>query len=218
MKKSTLNAVCVSVAALVAVQVACADDKHTPSPRGREVFKAHHEPKPRAMVVYVAPTAVKASPPKKAWIGHTVSISNSERDAIRAYLQSRLQASKGGKFNGVPQGLAKKVAWGNTLPDGWQKNCVRGRVLAPEVHEHCQPLPYDLTAKLPPPPPGTVLLAVDGTVVRVGYPTYEILDTFDVHAQPAQLTGSHPARPAAVAARGAYSEIIPIVPNRVSTN
>jgi hypothetical protein len=34
--------------------------------------------------------------------------------------------------------------------------------------------------KLPPPPPGTILLAVDGTVLRLGYPTYEILDVFNV--------------------------------------
>ena len=165
-------AVCGLLAALIAVHPAFAKDKA-------------RETKPAA--VHVAPlgkkkpvAVVKASRPKQPWVGHTVTIAPCERDVIRAYVFDRVQASKGGRFNGVPQGLAKKVSWGNTLPPGWQKKCVRGEVLPAEVHKHCQPLPHDVVVKLPPPPPGTVLLAVDGKVVRVGYPTYEILDVFDV--------------------------------------
>jgi len=161
---------------------------------------------------------VAGTPPKRAWVGRKVTISESERDAIRAYVRNRIDGSKLGKPNGVPQGLAKKVAWPRKLPADWQKNCVRGHVLPVEVHRDCQPLPEELTATLPPPPPGTVLLAVDGTVVRVGYPTYEILDAFDVLAPPAELNGPRPARPAAVAQRGAYSEMIPIVASHASTN
>jgi hypothetical protein len=125
-------------------------------------------------------TVVKASPPKHPWVGRNVTISESERDVIRAYVRNRLQASKGGKFNGVPQGLAKKVSWSNKLPPGWEKKCLRGEVLPAEVHKHCQPLPHDIIVKLPPPPPGTVLLAVDGIVFRLAYPTYEILDVLNV--------------------------------------
>ena len=125
-------------------------------------------------------TAAKAPAPKRLWVGRTVAISELEREAIRAYVRTRTDASKLGKPNGIPQGLAKKTGWGSKLPDGWQATCVRGKVLTSEVHKHCQPLPEELTLHLPPPPPGTVLLAVDGKIVRVGYPTYEILDTFDV--------------------------------------
>ncbi|HKQ38748.1 MAG TPA: hypothetical protein VJ063_11770 [Verrucomicrobiae bacterium] len=198
--KSTLIPVCVFTAALIAVDAAFADDKRTPSPRGREIWDqvptTPNDAKARTTAVSATPAKVKSSPAKRLWVGRTVIISPSERDIIRGYVRNRLQASKGGKFNGVPQGLAKKVAWPNNLPAGWQKNCVRGKALPEEVHEHCQPLPEELTAKLPPPPPGTVLLAVDGTVVRVGYPTYEILDLFDVLAPPAELMGPRPARPA----------------------
>jgi len=209
--------------AVIAVQPAFADDKRATSPRGRECFAEalkRLDAKSERAVVQVAPApkkSAKVSPPKRAWIGHTVIISPSERDAIRAYVRNCTDASKLGKPNGIPQGLARKVVWFNTLPEGWQKQCVRGRVLPGEVHEHCQPLPEELTLKLPPPPPGTVLLAVDGNVVRVGYPTYEILDVFDVLAPPAELKTSSPPR-AVATPRGAYSEIIPIVASHRSTN
>jgi len=49
-----------------------------------------------------------------------------------------------------------------------------------EIQERCEPLPWELTVKLPPSPPGTLLLAANGTVFRLGYPTYEILDVFVV--------------------------------------
>ena len=173
----------------------------SPSAFAKDKAKGHKHVKPVAVVVQ-APSAAprvkprnssnhpttqpaarparSTAPPKSPWVGHTVTIAPSERHVIRAYVLDRVQASKGGKFNGVPQGLAKKVAWGNTLPPGWEKRCVPGKVLPAEVHKHCQPLPHAIVVKLPPPPPGTVLLAVDGKVLRVGYPTYEILDVFGV--------------------------------------
>src|SRR5688572_4101380 len=106
--KSTLIPVCVSIIALITVQPAFAKEK----------AKAHKEAKASGRAVHVksAPvkrsTVVKPSPPKHPWVGHTVAISPSERDVIRAYVHHRVEASKGGKFNGVPQGLAKKVTWG----------------------------------------------------------------------------------------------------------
>jgi hypothetical protein len=175
--KITLIAVCALIAALIAVQPAFAKDKAMEAkPGGKTVRVARAAAKPRAVV--------KAAPPKQPehpWVGRNVAISESERHVIRAYVFGRVDASKGGKFNGVPQGLARKVSWSNKLPLGWEKHCVRGQVLPSEVHKHCQPLPHDIIVKLPPPPPGTVLLAVDGKVVRVAYPTYEILDLFNVH-------------------------------------
>jgi hypothetical protein len=172
--KITLIAVCASIAAL------------TPAALWGEVPKRQKQTKPSAVAVHVARAAatpraiVKNSPPKQPWVGRNVAISESERHVIRAYVHNRVDASKGGKFNGVPQGLARKVSWSNKLPYGWEKNWIRGEVLPVEIHKHCQPLPHDIIVKLPPPPPGTVLLAVDGKVLRVAYPTYEILDLFNV--------------------------------------
>jgi hypothetical protein len=181
--KSILIAVCALIAALIAAEPAFANDK----PKANETKPARvatHKPTRVAHVASRAakPRAVaKPSRPKHPWVGHNVTISDSERQTIRAYVRSRIDASKLGRPNGVPQGLARQVIWGNKLPLDWQKHCARGAVLPREVHKDCQPLPYDVTVKLPPPPPGTVLLAVDGTVVRVGYPTYEILDMFDIY-------------------------------------
>lgn len=176
--KSTLIAVCGLIAPLIAVHPAFAKDK----------AKGHKGAKAGGGVVHVAARApkpvavVKASPPKPPWVGLDVTIAPSERHVIRAYVFDCVEASKGRKPNGLPPGLAKKVgwSWGSPLPPGWQKKCVRGAVLPAEVHKHCQPLPHEIIIKLPPPPPGTVLLAVDGTVVRLAYPTYEILDVFNV--------------------------------------
>ena len=176
--KTTLIAVCGLATALVAVQPAFAKDK----------IKSH-KAKAGSGAIQVASAAVKpasvvkASPPKPPWAGLDVTIAPSERHVIRTYVHNCIEASKGRKPNGLPPGLAKKVGWGwgSVLPPEWQKQCVRGQVLPNEVHKHCQPLPHAIIVKLPPPPPGTVLLAVDGTVIRVAYPEYEILDVFSVH-------------------------------------
>jgi hypothetical protein len=175
--KITLITVC-GLIAFSAVESVFAKDKAKASKEPKRVAVAGHNARAKAKPAPI----VKVSPrPKQPWIGHNVTISESERHVVRSYVVGRIQASKGGKFNGVPQGLAKKVSWFNTLPPGWEKTCVRGKVLPSEVHRHCQPLPYDVVVKLPPPPPGTVLLAVDGRLLRLAYPTYEILDTFDVY-------------------------------------
>ena len=190
--KSTLITIC-GLIAFTAVQPAFAKDKAKASKESKRVAVAKQGARAKAK-----PAAVgKASPPKPKpkqhpWVGHNVTISESERHVIRSYVVGRMQASKGGKFNGVPQGLAKKVSWFNTLPAGWEKTCVRGKVLPSEVHRHCQPLPYDVVVKLPPPPRGTVLLAVDGKLLRLGYPTYEILDTFDVYSNDSPILRSGP--------------------------
>jgi len=122
---------------------------------------------------------VKASPAKQPLV--SVTIGAPERDVIRAYVRTCVEAPKGKKAKGLPPGLAKKVAAGGELPPGWQKKCVRGQILPVEVHKHCQPLPAEIVVKLPAPPAGTILVAIDGKVVRLAKATREILDVFDVH-------------------------------------
>ena len=151
----------------------------------RERVRVQRQAKPNAGAVHVASAAVKprpvvkALPPKQPWIGLNVTVSPFERGIIRTYVRNCVDASKERKPTSVPPSLAKKISGGGLPPD-WQKRCVPGKVLPVEVHQRCEPLPEELLLKLPPPPPGTVLLAVNGTVVRVGYPTYEILDAFQV--------------------------------------
>ena len=172
--KATLIAVCGLIAALTP---AFAKDK----------ANRQKEAQPGPLALHIAPAAVKprpavkASTSKQALIDYTVvAISPSERHVIRWYVHTCVEGSKGRKPNGLPPGLAKKVAWSNDLPSDWQKQCIRGQILSANVHKHAHALPDDVVIKLPPCPPGTILLAVNGRVLRVAYPTYEILDSFDV--------------------------------------
>jgi len=126
-----------------------------------------------------APPRVEKS--GQASIHAKVVFSPSERDIIHTYVKSCTVAEGPGKKpKGLPPGLAKKVARGGELPPGWQKKCVRGQIMPKEVFKVCHPLPRELVVKLPPPPPGTILVTIEGKVVRLAKATLEILDVFDV--------------------------------------
>jgi hypothetical protein len=118
---------------------------------------------------------------KEPLIGVKVVITAEEREVIQKYVKSvSIQAKPGKKAKGLPPGLAKKVARGGDLPPGWQKKCVPGTIMPAEVYKVCHPLPKEVIVKLPPPPTGTILVTVDGKVVRLAKATLEILDVFDV--------------------------------------
>jgi len=107
-----------------------------------------------------------------------VEITDSEQEAIRSYYYSHPQ--KGKKHKALPPGLQKKAARGEPLPPGWQMKIARGEVLDAEVWQHATHLPYELTRTLPPAPEGTVLIKVEGKVVRLYEATRIILDVFDI--------------------------------------
>ena len=124
-----------------------------------------------------------------------VTITSQERQVIREYWvrhaheddqgedQDHGKKGKGhkdGKGKSLPPGLAKKAARGEPLPPGWEKRVVRGQVISAEVYRQCQPLPVEVTTRLPAPPPGTVIVTIEGKVVRLAQATLEILDVFDV--------------------------------------
>jgi hypothetical protein len=173
----------VCVGLLLMARSAGANDKHK-GPKGSPARGGATELKVNARS---APSGGVSSDPKAAgggkepWVGVKVVFSDDERRIVHAYAQERHEHEKAGrKGKGLPPGLAKKVAHGGSLPPGWQKKCVRGEVLSEEVHRHCHPLPREVVLKLPPPPPGTILVAIDGKVVRLAKATREILDVFDV--------------------------------------
>jgi hypothetical protein len=143
--------------------------------KGKDTHVTVLVPKPAGKVVVQAPV-----PPRQPVVKGTVIFSGSERDIIHSYAKSCTVAEKGKKAKGLPPGLAKKVARGGELPPGWQKKCVRGQILSVEVFKHCHPLPHELVIKLPPPPPGVILVTIDGKVVRLAKASMEILDVFDV--------------------------------------
>jgi len=114
-----------------------------------------------------------------------VSITVDERRIVRDYGRECLRGpgpgkKKGWQHGGLPPGLAKKAQRGGGLPPGWQAKLAKGKVMPVEVYQQCHSLPNEVLVKLPPPPRGTILLAVDGKVVRLLHATREILDVFEV--------------------------------------
>ncbi|PYM11878.1 MAG: hypothetical protein DME18_12785 [Verrucomicrobia bacterium] len=112
-------------------------------------------------------------------------ITTSERKVIQEYCVSvETRGKKGRKAKSLPPGLAKKAARGGKLPPGWEKKVVKTQIMPPEVFKECHPLPKEVVVRLPAPPVGTVLVAVEGKVVRLLEATREILDVFDVLPRP----------------------------------
>jgi hypothetical protein len=119
-------------------------------------------------------------PPKKeeSWLEVRV-FTPQERQVIEKYVVTE-QTKDPKKAKKLPPGLAKKVAQGKSLPPGWQKKLNRGEVISREVYHECAPLPPTLLSKLPPPPSGTVLVTVDGKILRLAEASLTILDVFDL--------------------------------------
>ena len=108
-----------------------------------------------------------------------------ETITIRTYFRSSplpapAEPPPGKKMKTLPPGLQKKVARGGELPPGWQKKIARGEVLDARVYGHSRPLPPELLKRLPPQPSGTVVITVEGKVVRLIEATLTILDVFDL--------------------------------------
>lgn len=110
-----------------------------------------------------------------------VEIQGPERERIREFYQEEYhQKKQKGKKKSLPPGLKKKAARGKALPPGWQTKLSRGEVLDERVYRQCEPLPVELSRRLPPPPRGTITVRVEGKVIRLMEATREILDVFDV--------------------------------------
>ena len=152
-----------------------------------------HRPLPPPPVVVVHRSDF---PPPRPAPRAEVVISREEREVIHRYVKSRESEDrdedrngkhgekhgkkKGWKGRGLPPGLAKKADEGRRLPPGWDRELVRGRILPVEVYQECHSLPPEVTVQLPAPPAGTIILSVDGRVVRLLQATREILDVFEI--------------------------------------
>lgn len=88
--------------------------------------------------------------------------SGNERSEIEAYYGQ----------HPLPPGLAKK----NKVPPGWEKKIRRGHPVPDDLWAHRVPLPHDILVRLPPPPPGVVLVRIHDRVLKVRERTHEVLD------------------------------------------
>lgn len=103
------------------------------------------------------------------------------RDYFRTVPPPPPQGAPGGKkMKSLPPGLQKKVERGKELPPGWQKKIARGEVIDAQVYAHSRRLPPELVKRLPPGPAGTIVVTVEGKVVRLLEAGLTILDVFDL--------------------------------------
>ena len=133
------------------------------------------------------PEARRAPPPPsrrqpEPWVD--VSITVPERQVIQGYVASYVieekHPKKGKKPKKLPHGLQKKLDRGEPLPPDWEKKIKKGEFVPVEIYQACHPLPQELIVKLPPPPSGTILIAIGGKIARLLAATREILDVFEV--------------------------------------
>ena len=111
------------------------------------------------------------------------TITAGERQVIREYVaacsESERYGSKGQNVRSLSPGLTKKMSHSRNLAAGWEQKLVKGEVLPADVFRECYVLPDEVIAHLPPPPGGTILVAIDGKVIRLARASMEILDVFD---------------------------------------
>jgi len=126
------------------------------------------------------PAAPSAAAPEQPWL--QMEMTPLEKEIVKQYLvdMRAAQSKKSGPAKALPPGAAKKATSSAKLPPGWQKKIVRGEVLPQTVYAQAQPLPEVVLQKLPPPPAGTILVTLDGKVVRLLEATRTIVDVFEL--------------------------------------
>jgi len=96
-----------------------------------------------------------------------------ERRIIRDYYRP---TNKKGKSKGLPPGLAKR---GGNLPPGLQKHLEKNGQLPPGLQKRLEPLPSDLSRRLPRLPDHWERVIVDRDVILLDRRTNRILDIIE---------------------------------------
>lgn len=81
----------------------------------------------------------------------------------------------------IPKGLQKKMAKGGSLPPGWQKKLNRGEPITRDTYRYAKPLPETILVQLPKPPAGTIIVEIDGEIVRLVEASLTIIDILGHH-------------------------------------
>lgn len=174
-------------ASLIVLGAGCAIDQHTGYwPPPHPGLPPSRRPLPPPPVVVVQRSEYPRPRPRAP--GVEVVITAREREIIERYVRSCENEErdhphgkrKGWRGRGLPPGLAKKVDQGRPLPPGWERGLVKGAIMPVEIYQQCHSLPAEVVVQLPPMPSGTIIVAVDGRIVRLIQATRMILDVFEV--------------------------------------
>jgi len=131
--------------------------------------QAKSDKAPPKQVTPSAPSSA-ASAPEQTWL--QMEITPLEKEIVKQHLAD-IRAVQSKK-------PTKKAAHGAKLPPDWQKKIARGEILPETVYRQAQPLPEVVIRKLPPPPAGTMLVTLDGKVLRLLEATRTIVDIFEL--------------------------------------
>ena len=74
--------------------------------------------------------------------------------------------------------MQKRVERDKPLPAGWEKRLRPGVRIDPQVYAYAQPVTREILQALPPQPGGTILVTIDGRLVRIARSSQIILDVF----------------------------------------
>lgn len=106
----------------------------------------------------------------------SVSLFSTNETALLTHYRSNQKGQKR-----LPKGLQMKMARGGALPPGWQKKLSRGAVIDKKTYQHARPLTDDILIQLPPAPSGTIIVEIDGEIVRLVEATLTIVDILKHH-------------------------------------
>jgi len=138
---------------------------------------------PKTAVVAVAEPQVETTitPPEAPAPELQGALTWQEKRLIREYVEgSAIVTPRGRTAHKLPPGLAGRVDPGVQLEAGWEKKLLRGEVLTQPVFSQCKSLPREIAVRLPSPQAGTILLALEGRIIRVVQKTRQILDVYDL--------------------------------------
>jgi hypothetical protein len=117
------------------------------------------------------------------------TFSDTERASIHDYYRHENSQHSGdkhknknnkGKKKQLPPGLQKKLERGGELPPGWQTKVNRGEVLDADILRYAEPLPTELSRRLPILRDGEEMLRIGDRVVRVVEGNGTVLDVVDL--------------------------------------
>ena len=126
----------------------------------------------------LAPVYKNQESQKEPWL--KVKLTIPEKGILFRYADEINSVGRQNQTRNLPPGLAKKGARGKRLPPGWERDLAAGRTFPQNVYEQSHPIPVHIIQQLPPQPQGTMLVTLNGKIVRLYEATKTIIDVLEL--------------------------------------